>query len=409
MKREAENQITKEGGEEVDGGNADEGFKKANPVAMKGRVFAAPRTRKSAPSVSAPDAPKSPFSGFTFAKPIGSDSTPQFPSFAITSGPNVTAQFTAPENVFPNMNAKENPQRPTFPSFFNTSLKESQLGNVEPSKDSMTVDKKDNSRLLDFGRNLKGLNASFVQHLQKETSSDSFVDFGASFESYSNQRAKILSDFSDVKDDLLKTQTNKSEKPNAVTSFPPKPTSIFPSFPPAQPFSSTTSQFSFAPKPTATFPDMQTNPLFAPPVTEKMPDPAAEDAGEDDEDGEKDEQVNPDVFMKGSGEESEDTVFEVRAKAFRFSSEKKEWSDVGLGMARINVDRVSGKKRFIMRAEASGRVLLNFFLIKGMSPTREGKSAMNFVCVQDGKPVKYLLRVKEPGAADELVTHIGSI
>ncbi|KAJ3116845.1 hypothetical protein HDU96_008626 [Phlyctochytrium bullatum] len=208
-----------------------------------------------------------------------------------------------------------------------------------------------------------------------------------------------MTDFQDVKNEL---EQPKADKPSVFATNEIKKAPMADlkfSFGNAQ---STTQPSSFG------IPSQisQTTPL--PPMTFsslKPPQPVTE-ADKGDEDGEdgdepKEEQVNPEVFMKGAGEESEDTIYEQKTKALRFDSESKGWKEVGKGIVKINEDKTTKKRRLLLRADGSGRVLLNFFLIKGMSPKAE-KKTVTFIAVHDGKPCKFLLRVKEESSAVDL-------
>ncbi|KAK5118475.1 hypothetical protein LTR62_002990 [Meristemomyces frigidus] len=78
-----------------------------------------------------------------------------------------------------------------------------------------------------------------------------------------------------------------------------------------------------------------------------------------------------------TGEEDEITEYSCRAKLYNFSSPteggKKEWRERGLGILRLNVNRVAGddhtevKARFLMRADGSHRVVLNSPVTKSIS------------------------------------------
>ncbi|KAJ3332505.1 hypothetical protein HDU76_014006 [Blyttiomyces sp. JEL0837] len=135
-----------------------------------------------------------------------------------------------------------------------------------------------------------------------------------------------------------------------------------------------------------------------------------DEEGGDEEDGVPEEQIDPATFMRGAGEETEDTLVEIKSKAFSFNAEKKNWDDVGVGMFKLNCDKNTKRSRVLMRAEGSGRVLVNAGVFKGMSPKFESDKSFSLVIVVDGKPSKYLFKVKTgaQGVVDEINKAIAS-
>ncbi|KAJ1569773.1 hypothetical protein HK096_001885 [Nowakowskiella sp. JEL0078] len=115
----------------------------------------------------------------------------------------------------------------------------------------------------------------------------------------------------------------------------------------------------------------------------------------DGEDLPLDPQLDNLTMMKGEGEESDDVIFESRAKVFQFKLSK--WVPIGLGVLKVNQNKIDSKKRVLMRADSSGRVLLNSFLFKEMKPHMEKSDAkeltMNMLMnsAAEGEPVKMVL------------------
>ncbi|KAJ3107217.1 hypothetical protein HDU97_004637 [Phlyctochytrium planicorne] len=446
MKRGSEKQLTKDNfDQDNDAENATEGFQRGSEAELRTRVIAAPRTKKSS-MASAPSTPSNSFTGFAFGTPNAAANANPTPATVGSTNPfgsgfSFTNNTTAPK---PNEAAKENQPAFSFglPSSFSST----------PKHEAKVDAKKD--RAVQLGAQLKGLNSSFSKHAQKLFNQDPFVNLGEIFLAYTDHRSKILKDFADVKDSLLKpSKPSTTDLP--VPSFtlepkadPPKlfsaPSFTSPPVPAPAPAAATAPTFNFnfgnnsasstpslfgssstaatpaappaavsnfAPTPApATTPAPAFSFSFGSQTSSFQTVPSMEKADTQDEDGGDDdvvheEQVNPEVFMKGAGEETEDTLFEVKAKAFSMSSEAKKWVDVGVGITKVNVDRTTGKKRLILRADGSGRVLINFALTKGMMPKIEGKG-LTFMYPQDGKLVRYLLRVKEVSSAEALTKHL---
>ncbi|KAI9803558.1 MAG: hypothetical protein M1825_001901 [Sarcosagium campestre] len=77
------------------------------------------------------------------------------------------------------------------------------------------------------------------------------------------------------------------------------------------------------------------------------------------------EDPSTDLAAGGPGEEGEETLFEVRAKAVTKDPETKQDKMQGLGPLRVRRNRDTGVTRVLMRQEKTGRVVLNTNIIKG--------------------------------------------
>ncbi|KAG0048513.1 hypothetical protein BGZ83_006552 [Gryganskiella cystojenkinii] len=103
------------------------------------------------------------------------------------------------------------------------------------------------------------------------------------------------------------------------------------------------------------------------------------------------------------GEEGEETVYEVRAKLYGFQD--GEHKDLGVGQFRINENTESKKRRMIMRTSGTGMLTLNSWVIQGMGAKRE-KNTVTVFGIEDGKPKRFLLRVKEEQSALDIVKEL---
>lgn len=138
---------------------------------------------------------------------------------------------------------------------------------------------------------------------------------------------------------------------------------------------------------------------------------AAEATQGNSEGGEPSEEQNDpqtDLGGPGPGEENEDSVYEKRSKAFELVDGNQK--PLGLGTLRVLVHKDTKKARALLRAEGSGRVLLNV-------PIRDAfnyKSNAKTVRVLDVKPGNdsptiYTLMVKTEGDASELAAKLEEI
>jgi nucleoporin NUP2 len=132
----------------------------------------------------------------------------------------------------------------------------------------------------------------------------------------------------------------------------------------------------------------------------------------DNEDGEEESQEvkndeegplsDPSLLRTGAGEEQEVTLHEVRIKLFLLKD--NAYTDLGIGLFKINLNRISQKKRILCRAEGTGKVLINTYLNSSIGVKYEsGKKDVMIMCIQsDGQPAKYLIRLKTSESAQAL-------
>jgi len=110
-----------------------------------------------------------------------------------------------------------------------------------------------------------------------------------------------------------------------------------------------------------------------------------------------------------TGEEDEETVFQVRGKLFALS-EQNQWSEKGTGMLRLNVRKSDSKgARLVMRKDAVYTVLLNATLFRGMkcSYAPQDQRYLRFSTFdQTGSPTHYNLRLANAKIAGELLEEI---
>ncbi|KAJ3127702.1 hypothetical protein HK098_005938 [Nowakowskiella sp. JEL0407] len=132
--------------------------------------------------------------------------------------------------------------------------------------------------------------------------------------------------------------------------------------------------------------------------------------GDGDDEPEPDPQLDPNTMMKGEGEADEDVLHETRCRLFQFQK-VGGWQAIGVGVIRINKNKKTEKSRILMRADTSGRVLMNTLLFKAMNP-QHSAGAKEFMMMSviessvDGVkkmvPGKMLIRTKTPKDAGDL-------
>ncbi|EIW58106.1 uncharacterized protein TRAVEDRAFT_47284 [Trametes versicolor FP-101664 SS1] len=110
-----------------------------------------------------------------------------------------------------------------------------------------------------------------------------------------------------------------------------------------------------------------------------------------------------------TGEEEEDTVYQVRGKLFTLSPQN-QWKEKGTGTLRLNVRREDGGgARLVMRKEAVYTVLLNATLFKGMRcfPAQDPRY-IRFSVINGAATTHYNLRVSSAKIAEELLEEINA-
>ncbi|KAJ1916732.1 hypothetical protein H4219_003602 [Mycoemilia scoparia] len=113
-----------------------------------------------------------------------------------------------------------------------------------------------------------------------------------------------------------------------------------------------------------------------------------------------------------TGEEGEVTVHSARVKLYKWDSKNKKYSDMGVGNLKINESAdedgdVKYKARLLCRQEGTNKITLNCAFFKTMlTEHTEGKKEVGVVVVEEGRPVKTLIRIKTPAMAKELYNAI---
>ncbi|KAL2313794.1 Nucleoporin nup61 [Schizosaccharomyces pombe] len=172
-------------------------------------------------------------------------------------------------------------------------------------------------------------------------------------------------------------------------------------------FGTTTNPFSFA-APKSSFPTSSTPASVGAEKSEETSN-GNKSEQEEKENGNDETRSNDSLVSgKGKGEENEDSVFETRAKIYRFDATSKSYSDIGIGPLKINVDRDTGSARILARVEGSGKLLLNVRLCQDFEYSLAGKKDVKVPAAStDGKSIEmYLIRVKEPSTAEKLLAEL---
>ena len=131
---------------------------------------------------------------------------------------------------------------------------------------------------------------------------------------------------------------------------------------------------------------------------ESAPESGAE--GTDDS-TQKDVQAN--FLLERAGEEHETIVFEVRAKGLRYEPDTKTWVSKGVGPFRVLQHRETGKRRMILRADPSGKVVINSGFVKELTYEFIGSNTVRLPLLDESDTVRaWHLRIKNAQEGKEL-------
>ncbi|KAF2397656.1 hypothetical protein EJ06DRAFT_539188 [Trichodelitschia bisporula] len=144
------------------------------------------------------------------------------------------------------------------------------------------------------------------------------------------------------------------------------------------------------------------------PVNERSGSSKATKAKEDEED--KPDEAEPDVHFEPvvhltqkvdtkTNEESEEQVFKMRAKLFKFDRETREWKERGTGDVRLLKHKENGKTRLVMRRDKTLKVCANHYIVPDMKLSPNVGSDRSWVWnaaadVSEGEPEAQTLAIR---------------
>lgn len=144
-------------------------------------------------------------------------------------------------------------------------------------------------------------------------------------------------------------------------------------------------------------------------VTSRATSPGAitggESANESNADGdeETEKQAQLDLVAGGPGEEDEEMLFAVKARAMSYEAETKSWPSKGVGVLRVLRHRETSKTRILMRQDPSGKIVLNAALLGTMNYEYvKSKSVKMGVATDEGKLSSWIIRTGSDDDAVEL-------
>lgn len=131
-----------------------------------------------------------------------------------------------------------------------------------------------------------------------------------------------------------------------------------------------------------------------------------ESGAEVDPDAERHEQIN--LTAGGPGEENENVVYEVRAKAQKFVTEgdsKGSWAVKGMGPLRILKHKDTQASRILMRQDPTGAIVVNKSILGGIKYKSSAKTVKVITAADSGEGMEtFVLQVKTAEMATELAS-----
>lgn len=135
-------------------------------------------------------------------------------------------------------------------------------------------------------------------------------------------------------------------------------------------------------------------------------DAAAAAKGDDDEEAPESEDVHFEPVVKltekvetKTNEESEEQLFKMRAKLFKFVRESSEWKERGTGDVRLLKHKENGKTRLVMRRDKTLKVCANHYIVPDMKLSPNVGSDRSWVWnaaadVSEGEPEAVTLAIR---------------
>jgi len=114
-----------------------------------------------------------------------------------------------------------------------------------------------------------------------------------------------------------------------------------------------------------------------------------------------DNQPQIDLTRSGAGEEEEEVEFEGRARALKVLP-TSAWEKQGVGLLRVLRHRDSGRSRVLLRADPSGKVILNTALVRQVDYALRDNSVQFLVLKPSQPPERWAVRVRDGKIAAEL-------
>ena len=122
--------------------------------------------------------------------------------------------------------------------------------------------------------------------------------------------------------------------------------------------------------------------------------------GTSDEEVTPDEQIN--LASEGKGEETEETLFNGRARIQELDGETKKLETRGIGPLRLLKHKESGKCRLVGRIDSSGKVVLNAGLMPSIKYEKASEKQVRFGALNaQGRISTWVVRFKEGAMAEE--------
>ncbi|KAF9393492.1 hypothetical protein BGX21_010739 [Mortierella sp. AD011] len=117
--------------------------------------------------------------------------------------------------------------------------------------------------------------------------------------------------------------------------------------------------------------------------------------------------TNADQIDVHTGEEDEISIYQTKGKLYADTEKTHSWKERGKGAFKINVNQSDTKlARLVMRTDGALRLILNVSIFEDMNVVITGEKYVRFIGIEEGKPISFLLKVKDGVVANEIVDNI---
>ncbi|KAF9357090.1 hypothetical protein BGX26_004264 [Mortierella sp. AD094] len=134
---------------------------------------------------------------------------------------------------------------------------------------------------------------------------------------------------------------------------------------------------------------------------------------EDPEQAEGDENFGTGIFTNAdqidvhTGEEDEISIYQTKGKLYADTEKTHAWKERGKGAFKINISQKDTKMaRLVMRTDGALRLILNVAIFPDMNVVITGDKYVRFIGIEEGKPISFLLKVKDAIVAKDIVDGI---
>ncbi|KAF9197836.1 hypothetical protein BGZ49_001560, partial [Haplosporangium sp. Z 27] len=117
--------------------------------------------------------------------------------------------------------------------------------------------------------------------------------------------------------------------------------------------------------------------------------------------------TNADQIDVPTGEEDEFSIYQTKGKLYADTEKTHAWKERGKGAFKVNVSQKdTNLARLVMRTDGALRLILNVAIFPDMNVVITSDKYVRFIGIEEGKPISFLLKVKDASTANDIVDSI---